>query len=169
MQAARDVHLAAADDVTRRRCVRIIEAASAGGASSSLPDIASSAALTRGLLDMKSGAAVKAVIAALGCEWSTFRAAGFSAAEAKAAGCDWLSIKAAGFSAAEAKAAGCDPASAQAAGYDVPSLVVAYGYDAVAAAGVDVIFFKAFKGREKDLSSCILVSSLVSLVHVHML
>ena len=66
MQAARDVHLAAADDATRRRCVRIIEAASAGGASSSLPDIASSAALTRGLLDMKSGAAVKAVLAALG-------------------------------------------------------------------------------------------------------
>ena len=66
MQAARDVFLAAADDVTRRRCVRIIEAASAGGASSSLPDIASSAALTRGLLDMKSGAAVKAVLAALG-------------------------------------------------------------------------------------------------------
>ena len=79
MQAAKDVCLAAADDVTRQRCVRIIEAASAGGASSSLLDIASSAALTRGLLDMKSLSAVKAVLAALGVAM------------------DHLSVKAAGF------------------------------------------------------------------------
>ena len=115
--------LAAADDATRRRCVRIIEAASAGGASSSLPDIASSAALTRGLLDMKNFAAVKAVFAALGVA--------------------------------------IDHPSLKAVGYAVPSLVAAYGFDAVEAAGVDVSFLKAFKGREKDLGSCILVSFLL--------
>jgi hypothetical protein len=143
--AHKDMCLAATDDVTRQRCVRIIEAASA----SSLPDIASSAALTRDLLDMKSLSAVKAVLAALGVA--------IDHPSLKAVGYDLLSLKAAGFSfsAAEAKAAGCDPASAQAAGYDLISLVVAYGYDAVKAAGCDV--------------SCILVSFLLSLVHAHML
>ncbi len=151
--------LAAADDVTRQRCLRIIEAASAGGASSSLPDIASSAALTRGLLDMKSLVAVKAVLAALGVAMDhpslkavgydppSLKAAGFDLAAFRAAGCDWSTIRTAGFSAAEAKAAGCNLASVQAVGYDVPSLVVAYGFDAVEAAGLDV--------------SCILVSFLL--------
>ena len=37
-----------------------------------------------------------------------------SRALCRAAGCDWSTIRTAGFSAAEAKAAGCDPASAQA-------------------------------------------------------
>ncbi len=170
LQAAKDVCLAAADDVTRQRCVRIIEAASV---SSSLLDIASSAALTRGLLDMKSLSAVKAVLAALGVamdhpslkavgyDLPSLKAAGFDLAAFRAAGYDWLTVNTAGFSATEAKAAGCDPASARAGGYDLISLVVAYGYDAVAAAGVDVSFFKAFKGRENDLSICILVSSLL--------
>ena len=156
MQAARDVCLAAADDATRQRCVRIIKAASV---SSSLLDIASSAALTRGLLDMKSLAAVKAVLAALGVAMDhpslkavgfdppSLKAAGFDVAAFRAAGCDWSTIRTAGFSAAEAKAAGCDLASAQAAGYDPPSLVEAYGFDAVEAAGCDV--------------SCILVSFLL--------
>ena len=110
--------LAAADDVTRQRCMRIIQAASAGA--SPLQDIASAAALTPGLRDMKSVAAVKAVFAALGCDWSAIRTGGFTAAEARAAGCD---VK-----------------SAQAAGYDVLSLVVAYGYDACKAAGCDVSY-----------------------------
>ena len=69
--AHKDVCLAAADDVTRQRCVRIIEAASAGGASSSLPDIAASAALTCGLLDMKSLAAVKAVVILCSLPWAS--------------------------------------------------------------------------------------------------
>jgi hypothetical protein len=149
LQAAKDVCLAAADDVTRQRCVRIIEAASAGDAYSSLPDIASSAALTRGLLGMKSGAAVKAVLAALGVamdhpslkavgyDLPSLKAAGFDLAAFRAAGCEWSTIRAAGFSAAEAKAAGCDLASARAV-YDMSSLLVAYGYDAVKAAGFDV-------------------------------
>ena len=105
--------LAAADDVTRQRCVCIIRAASAGA--SSLQDIASAAALTPGLMGMKSIAAVNAVFAALGCDWSAIRKGGFTVAEARAAGCD---VK-----------------SAQAAGYDVPSLLVAYGESACIAAG----------------------------------
>ena len=170
--AHKDVFLAAADDVTRQRCVRIIEAASAGGASSSLPDIAASAALTPGLFMMRSLTAVNAVLAAFGrpavggLDAPSLKAAGCNSAVCRAAGCDWSSIRAVGFSAAEAKAAGCDPASAQAAGYDVPSLLAAYGYDAVAAAGCDVSFFAAFKGREKDLSSCILVS-FCFVLHTH--
>ena len=83
--------LAAADDVTRQRCVRIIEAASAGGASS-LPDIASSAALTPGLLMMRSVRAVNAVLAALdrpavkALDAQTLKAAGFDLAAFRAAG-----------------------------------------------------------------------------------
>ena len=118
--AHKDVFLAAADDVTRQRCVRIIEAASAGGASSSLPDIAASAALTPGLFMMRSLPAVNAVLAALGRP----------------------AVKA------------LDLPSLDAAGWhiDVPSLVLAYGYDAVAAAGCDV--------------SCILVS-FCFVLHTH--
>jgi len=143
--------------------VRFIEAASACGASSSLPDIASSAALTRGLLDLKSLAAVKAVLAALdvaidhpslkavGFDLPSLKAAGCNAAAFRAAGYDWSTIRAL-FSAAEAKAAGFDVLSAHAAGYNVLSLVSEYGYDTVKAAGVDV--------------SCILVSD-VRRVFVH--
>ncbi len=145
LQGAKDVCLAAADDVTRQRCMRIIQAASAA---SSLQDIALAAALTPGLGDMKSVAAVKAVFAALGCDWSAIRTGGFTAAEARAAGydaavfraagCSWADVKTAGFTAAEARAAGCDVKSAQAAGYDLPSLVAAFGYDACKAAGCNV-------------------------------
>jgi hypothetical protein len=141
--------------------VRIIEAASAGGASSSLPDIALSAALTRGLLNLSSFVAVKAVFSALGVAMDhpslkavgfdrlSLKAAGFDLTAYRAAGCDWTTIRTAGFSAVEAQASGCDLASAQAAGFNVPSLVAAYGYKEVAAAGIDV--------------SCILVSFLLCL------
>jgi hypothetical protein len=70
LQAPRDLCLAAADDVTRQRCVRVIQAASAGGASSSLHHIASAAALTGELLKMKRLPAFKAVINALGVSMS---------------------------------------------------------------------------------------------------
>jgi len=133
LQAAKDVCLAAADDVTRQRCVRIIERRRAPPPP--CPTFASSAALTPGLLDMKSSAAVKAALAALGvamdhpsvegrgmCRPSRLRSLlklqGLHVAAFRAAGCDWSTIRTAGFSAAEAKAAGCDPASAHAAGYD---------------------------------------------------
>ena len=66
LQAPRDVCLSAADDVTRQRCVRAIQAASAGGGCSSLQDIASAVALTRDLIKMQSLPAVNAVLAALG-------------------------------------------------------------------------------------------------------
>jgi hypothetical protein len=165
LQAAKDVCLAAAHDVTRQRCVRIIEAASA---SSSLRDIASSAALTPGLLTMRSVRAVNAVLAALGrpavggLDAPSLKTAGFSAAEAKAAGCDWLTIKAAGFSAAEAKAAGCDLASARAAGYDHPSLKAA-GFDLAAfrAAGYDWSTIRAarFSAAEAKAAGCDLASA----------
>ncbi len=146
--------LAAADDVTRQRCVRIIEAASQGGVSFSPRDIASSAALTPGLFIMRSVPAANAVLAALGrpavggLDAPSLKAAGFDCVMCRSAGCDWSTIRAAGFSAAEAKAAGCDPASGQAAGYyDTPALLLVFGYDAVAAAGCDV--------------SCVLVSFLL--------
>ncbi len=141
-QSREDVCLAAADEVTRQRCMRIIEAASAYVASSSLCDIASSAALTPGLFMMRSLRAVNAVLAALGrpavaaLDAPSLKAAGFDCATCVAAGCNWSTIRIAGFTAVEVKASGCDPASAQAAGYDMPSLVAAYGYDAVEAAGV---------------------------------
>jgi hypothetical protein len=111
--------LAAADDVTRQRCMRIIQAASAG-ASSPLQDMASAAALTRDLLNMKSLPALQAVFAALRCSWAD--------------------VKTAGFTAAETKAAGCDITCAKAAGYNVMTLFEAFGYDAVAAAGCDISF-----------------------------
>jgi hypothetical protein len=115
------VCLAAADYATRQRCVRVIQAASAGGTSSSLQDIASAAALTGELLKMKILPALNVVMAALG--------------KAEVGGLDVPSLKAAGFDAAACRAAGFDPKSLQAAGYDVPSLVTEFGYDACKAAG----------------------------------
>ena len=81
LQAPKDVCLAAADDATRQRCVRVIQAASAGGASSSLHHIASAAALTGELLKMKRLPAIKAVLDALGVSMSDpcLKAAGFAA------------------------------------------------------------------------------------------
>jgi hypothetical protein len=126
LQGAKDVCLAAADDVTRQRCLRIIEAASASWTSP--PDIAASAALTPGLFMVRSVPAANAVLAALG--------------RPAVAALDLPSIDAAGWH------------------VDVP-LLLEFGYDAVAAVDVDVSFFKAFKGREKDLNSCIIVSFLL--------
>jgi hypothetical protein len=142
LQAAKDVVLAAADDVTRQRCMRAIQAASAG-ACSPLQDIASAVALTRDLLDMQSLPAIKAVLDALGIAMSdaslkavgldptSLKAAGFDITAFRTAGCDWATIKAAGFTASEAKAAGYDATSAIHAGYEVHSLVAA-GFNAAA-------------------------------------
>ncbi len=90
LQAANGVVLAAADETTRQHCMRAIKAASADACSlqgvasaaevaewkhfcsygsahpSTLQDIASSVALTRDLVDMKSPSASKAVLDALG-------------------------------------------------------------------------------------------------------
>ncbi len=137
--------LAAADDVTRQRCMRIIQAASAG-ASSPLQDMASAVALTRDLAGMQNLSAVNAVLSALGraavkgLDVTSLKAAGFDAAACAAAGCSWTDVKTAGFTAAEAKAAGCDITCAKTAGYDVMSLMEVFGYEAVAASGCDVSF-----------------------------
>ena len=112
------VLFAASDNNARQRCVRAIEAASAGGASSSMQSIASSAALTHALFNIKNVAAINAVFAVLGC--------------------DWTAVKAAGFSLKEVKAAGCDPASAASAGYDLRSLITEFGYDTIACVGCDM-------------------------------
>ena len=82
--------LAAADDATRQRCVRIIQAASAS-VSSSLQGIACAVALTRDLIDMQSLPAVNAVLAALG--------------KAAAKGLDAKSLKEAGVDSPELQAA----------------------------------------------------------------
>jgi hypothetical protein len=107
-------YIAAADDVTRRRCVRVIQAASAGDASSSLHHIASAAALTAELLKMKSLPAVNAVMAALG----------------------------------KAEVGGLD---------DVLSLIVDFGYDAVASSGYDVSRYSVLEGQ--DINAFVLVTS----------
>lgn len=131
-QASKDVVLAAEDEVTRQRCMRIIEAA--GTDASPLQNIASAMALTRDLLDMNCLSAIKAVLTALGVPMSdpslnsvgldlpSLKAAGFDAAAFVSCEYDWATIKRAGFSVAEVKAAGCNAASAIGAGYDLPSL-----------------------------------------------
>jgi hypothetical protein len=155
------VCLAAADDATRQRCVRVIQAASAGGASSSLHHIASEAALTGELLKMKSLPAVNAVMAALGkaevggLDVPSLKAAGFDAAACRAAGYDLPSLKAAGFTISDFRAAGFDPNSLQSVGYDVLSLIVDFGYDAVASSVCDVSRYSALKGQ--DINAFILV------------
>ena len=157
LQAPKGLCLASSDDFTRQRCMRIIQAASAGGASSSLCDIASAAALTPDLLNMKSVSAIKAVLSALGIAWNdpclkaagfdllSLKTPGFELAAFRAAGCSWADIRAAGFTAADVSAAGCDLATAKTAGYDVCSLVSGFGLDAVVDSGV-------------DLNGCMLVS-----------
>ncbi len=150
MQAPRDVCLAAADDETRQRCVRVIQAASAGGASSSLQDIALIVALTHALMSTKSVDRIKAVITVLGIDMTdmslkafgfdlpSIKAAGCNAAAFRTARCDWTIIKQAGFSAFELKNAGCDIETARLLGYDVGSLILGFGFVAVVASGCDV-------------------------------
>jgi len=150
---------AAYDEVSRQRCIRILQAASADVLFPHFQDIASAAALTRNLLNMQNLSAVNAVLAALGkgavqgLDASSLKAAGWDAAACAAAGNNWADIKRAGFSAVEVKAAGCNIASAKSSGYDAPSLVSAFGFDAVAATECDMSF--------------ILVSCAAALLHAH--
>jgi hypothetical protein len=163
------LYLAAADDVTRQRCVRIIKAASAGAASSSLPDIALFVALTSGLLVMKSGAAIKAVLAALGVTIDhpslkaarftplLLKAVGLNAAAFRAAGFDWSILNAVGFSAVEVKAAGCDLVSALKAGYTPPALKSAWlDLAAFRAAGFgwSIVRVAGFSAAEVKAAGC---------------
>ena len=117
MQAPRDVCLAAADDVTRQRCVRAIQAASAGGGCSSLQDIASSVAVSRDLIGMQSLPAVNAVLAALGKDEAALKKAGFDLASLKGAGFDCSSLVKAGFDLSSLVKARFDAASLNGAGF----------------------------------------------------
>ena len=121
MQAPKDVCLAAADDVTRQRCVRAIQAASAGGGCSSLQDIASSVALTRDLIGMQSLPAVNAVLAALG----KAAAKGLDANSLKGAGFDCSSLVKAGFDLSSLVKAGFDAASLKGAGFSIRDITFA--------------------------------------------
>ena len=118
MQAPKDVCLAAADDVTRQRCVRAIQAASAGSGCSSLQDIASSVAVTRDLIGMQSLPAVNAVLAALG----KAAAKGLDANSLKDVGFDLSSLVRAGFDLSSLVKAGCDAASLKGAGFSVEDI-----------------------------------------------
>lgn len=131
---ARDVILAAADEITRQHCMRIIQAASAC-VSPQLKDIASTVALTPGLFRLHDLSALNAVQHALG--------------RGAVHGLDAMSLKAAGFDANACAAAGCDAASAVRAGYDASALVAAFGFVTVEASGC-------------DMSGLILVSSRVA-------
>ncbi len=154
-QAARHLFLAASDDVTRQRCVRIIQAASACSLSSHPQDIAPAAALSSDLMSMKSVKAIKTILSALKISWShpvvkaagldlqSLKAAGFSVGAFVYAGCNWEDVAALGFPLQEIKAAGCDIMTAKNAGYDELSLAAAFGLDAAAAAGCDVSFLIA--------------------------
>ena len=114
-QAPKGVFLAAADDVTRQRCVRAIQAASAGGGCSSLQDIASAVALTRDLIKMQSLPAVNAVLAALG----KAAAKGLDANSLKKAGFDLSSLVRAGFDLSSLVKAGFDAAALKEAGFSI--------------------------------------------------
>jgi hypothetical protein len=151
-QPARNLFLAASDDVTRQRCVRIIQAASTCSLSSHPQEIAPAAALSSDLLGMKSVKAIKTVLSALNVPWShavlkaagldlhSLKAAGFSVGAFVYAGCNWEDVAALGFPLQEIKAAGCDIMTAKNAGYDELSLAAAFGLDAAVAAGCDVSF-----------------------------
>ena len=121
MQATKDVCLAAADDVTRQRCVRAIQAASAGGGCSSLQDIASSVALSRDLIGMQSLPAVNAVLAALG----KAAAKGVDLNSLVKAGFDAAALKKAGFDCNSLVKAGCDAASLKGAGFSIRDIIFA--------------------------------------------
>ena len=165
--------LAAADDATRQRCVRALQAASAGSFSSSLQGIACAVALTRDLISMQSLPAVNAVLAALGkaaakgLDAKSLKEAGFDAKELKDAGFDLTVLKASGFSAATLKDAGCDSAALREAGFDAAALKAA-GFDlaALKAAGFDDAALKAAGFNVRDItfagmeSECCVVSLL---------
>jgi intracellular multiplication protein IcmE len=95
--------------------------------------------------ELRSGGCSFPALLALEYDLPSLKAAGYDLATFRAGGFSWAEMKTAGFTARELRLAGCDWACAKAAGFDVSSLVVSFGYDAVAATGCDV-------------SSCVIVS-----------
>ena len=161
--------LAAADDVTRQRCMRIIRTASAVAASSSLHNIASAAALTPELFLMRSLPAVTAVVAALGkaavggLDLPALRAAGVKV-ECIAEGIDLCSLIAAGFTSKDVKEAkvgvrrliddGCDACQIKDLGITVDAA-------AFRAAGCDwtTVRAKGFTATQVKAAGCDLTSA----------
>jgi len=121
LQAPRDLLLAADDEVTRQRCLRIMQAACADSISTTLQSIASAAALTRNLFCMKSAAAVTAVLSALsvGMNEVSFNAINFNLALLKEFQFEARDLRAAGFNLADMQAAGFNARELKAAGFDV--------------------------------------------------
>ena len=101
--------LAAADDATRQRCVRALQAAGAGNFSSSLQHIASTVALKRSLFGMRSVAAITAALTALRIDVNqqSLAAANFNFSLLKALHFDPSHLRAGGFDAGTLKAYGC--------------------------------------------------------------
>jgi len=119
------VCLAATDDATRQRCVRALQAASAGSFSSSPQGIACAVAVTRDLIGMQSLPAVNAVLAALG----KAAAKGLDAKSLKEAGLDAKELYGAGFDSTALKAAGFESSALQAAGFSKFTIMVCNGME----------------------------------------
>jgi len=150
------VFLAAADEVTRQRCVCALQAAITGGVSSPLQSIASTVALTRDLFSIRSLAAVTSVFAALGisaCDpalepairskISLLKHFQFDASELRAGGFDAATLKYAGFTAEEL---------ALPYGLDLPALL-ALGYDAAALRGAGFSTEDAINGGYPEVTA----------------
>lgn len=121
LQSSRDVFLAADDDITRQRCLQIMQIACAGNTSSTLQSIASTAALTRNLFCLKSVAAISAVLAALRVDMtdSSLRAVNFDFSLLKEFHFEARELRAVGFNCADLQDAGFNARELKAAGYDV--------------------------------------------------
>ena len=161
--------LAAADEVTRQRCMRITRAARAAAASSSVHTIASAAALTPELFLMRSLPAVTAVVAALGkaavrgLDLRALTAAGVTV-ESIAEGIDLCSLKAAGFTSKDGKEAkggvarliddGCDASQ-------IRDLGIAVDAAAFRAASYDwtTVRAKGFTAEQVKAAGCDLTSA----------
>jgi hypothetical protein len=142
------LRLAASDDVTRKRCIRVIQAASSSCRSSSPHSIATEVAMSRELFRMKSITAVKSVLAALGVtldknfltsikfDFSLLKEFEYDPSELLSSGFDLSCLKAANFTAQELQGLAHQAFSFKEAGfsakelneiYDLPSLIDA-GY-----------------------------------------
>jgi hypothetical protein len=121
LQSSRDVFLAADDDITRQRCLQIMQIACAGDTSSTLQSIASTAALTRNLFCLKSVAAITAVFAALRVDMndSSLRAVNFDFSLLKEFQFEARDLRTVGFNCADLQDAGFNARELKAAGYHV--------------------------------------------------
>jgi hypothetical protein len=148
-QAANDVVLAAADEVTRQRCMRIIQAASQTARESSLEHIVSAVVLTRNLFCMKSAVALKFVLDASGITISKpsldacnfpyhfLREFRFDATDLKVVGFDAVCLRLAGFDVFQLKVADYDAESLHGAGFDLTELAATNDIPWLIAGGIN--------------------------------